>query len=73
MTRAARMAAVAAAVAAGDGGACGGDGWQAITTEGADGVSSSAAACGGEEGVWRRGRRPGVGVTLTVGRSVAVA
>uniref|UniRef100_A0A0D3H7B9 Uncharacterized protein n=1 Tax=Oryza barthii TaxID=65489 RepID=A0A0D3H7B9_9ORYZ len=37
-------------VVASDGGASGGDGWQAITTEGADSASLLAAACGGGEG-----------------------
>uniref|UniRef100_A0A0E0J3S0 Uncharacterized protein n=1 Tax=Oryza nivara TaxID=4536 RepID=A0A0E0J3S0_ORYNI len=36
----------------------------------ADGASSSAAVCGGGEGVWRRGRSPGAGAPSTVGRTV---
>lgn len=37
----------------------------------ADGASSSAAVCGGWEGVWRRGRRsPGAGTPSTVGTTV---
>ncbi len=37
----------------------------------ADGASSSAAVCGGGEGVWRRGRRsPGAGAPSTAGTTV---